>query len=133
MAADPAGKVYLTGSASASGLPTSAGAVQPACGGGGCEGFGTGPGGVFTFPCPDAFVIKLDSTGQIVYATYLGGNNQDSGTAIAADSSGPTLTWQAQPNRPISRLRPKPRSRSTVRGLSVSSPSSTRPAISLYT
>ena len=88
MAADPAGKVYLTGSTSASVLPTSAGAVQPAYGGGGCEGFGTGPGGVFTFPCPDAFVIKLDSTGQIVYATYLGGNNQDSGNAIAADSSG---------------------------------------------
>jgi hypothetical protein len=36
----------------------------------------------------DAFVAKLSPTGTIVYSTYLGGNNEDVGYAIAADASG---------------------------------------------
>jgi uncharacterized protein (TIGR03437 family) len=88
MATDPAGNIYLTGQASSSILPTTVGAVQPAYGGGTCEGFGTGPGGPFYFACPDAFVIKLDSIGQISYVTYLGGNGYDIGSAIAVDSAG---------------------------------------------
>jgi photosystem II stability/assembly factor-like uncharacterized protein len=36
----------------------------------------------------DAFATKLNSNGSLVYSTYLGGNDIDSGFAIAADSSG---------------------------------------------
>lgn len=37
----------------------------------------------------DAFVTKLDPSGSaLVYSTYLGGNDQDSGVAIAVDSAG---------------------------------------------
>src|SRR5579883_2486487 len=36
----------------------------------------------------DAFVAKLDPSGNLVYSTYLGGNASDSGNAIAVDASG---------------------------------------------
>lgn len=36
----------------------------------------------------DAFVLKLDTDGRIVYATYLGGNCNDWAWAIAADAQG---------------------------------------------
>jgi uncharacterized protein (TIGR03437 family) len=88
MAADSAGNLYLAGFTSSSVLPTTVGAVQPAYAGGTCVYFGIGPGGSGNFPCPDAFVIKLDSKGQIAYATYLGGSGFDSGNAIAVDSAG---------------------------------------------
>lgn len=88
MAGDPAGNLYLTGQTSSSVLPTTVGAVQPAYAGGTCVGLSIGPGGPFNFPCADAFVIKLDSMGQIAYATYLGGDGEDFGTVIAVDSSG---------------------------------------------
>jgi uncharacterized protein (TIGR03437 family) len=85
MAGDPAGNVYLTGSTSTSVLPTSAGVAQPVYGAGSCI---LSPDDMppVAYPCPEAFVIKLDSTGQIVYATYVGGGG--SGTAIAVDSAG---------------------------------------------
>jgi uncharacterized protein (TIGR03437 family) len=89
MAADPAGSVYLTGSTQASVLPTTAGAFQPAYAGGACESFVLGSvDSVTLFQYPDAFVTKLDSRGQIVYVTYLGGNGNDIGNAVAADASG---------------------------------------------
>jgi uncharacterized protein (TIGR03437 family) len=41
------------------------------------------------FPCADAFVIKLDPAGNILFATYFGGNgNQTVATAICVDASG---------------------------------------------
>ncbi len=88
MAADPAGNLYLTGQTSASVLPTAVGTVQPAYGGGTCVALSIGPGGPIDYPCTDAFVIKLNSTGQIAYATYLGGSGLDSANAIAVDSAG---------------------------------------------
>jgi hypothetical protein len=36
----------------------------------------------------DAFVLRLDASGAVVYATYLGGSGDDWGLGIAADSSG---------------------------------------------
>ena len=36
----------------------------------------------------DAFVLKLSSTGSLIYSTYIGGNGEDSANAIAIDSSG---------------------------------------------
>ncbi|MGD0295930.1 MAG: SBBP repeat-containing protein [Bryobacteraceae bacterium] len=89
MTGDSAGNLYLTGQTSTSVLPTTVGAVQPAYAGGTCVSVNIGPSlGPNDFPCPDAFVIKLDSKGQIAYATYLGGDGGDNGNAIAVDSSG---------------------------------------------
>ena len=36
----------------------------------------------------DVFVTKLNATGAIVYSTYLGGNDEDDGSAIAVDAFG---------------------------------------------
>ncbi|MEP6819897.1 MAG: SBBP repeat-containing protein, partial [bacterium] len=36
----------------------------------------------------DAFIAKVSSTGAKIYATYLGGNNDDRGTGIAVNSAG---------------------------------------------
>jgi len=44
-----------------------------------------------TAPCPDAFVTKLNASGNFdntTYSTYLGGNGPDYGQAIAVDSAG---------------------------------------------
>jgi hypothetical protein len=72
VAVDAAGNVYLAGATFSDDFPT-AGPVQAA------------PGGV-----SDAFVAKLDgSGGSLVYATYLGGEGDDSGVGgIAVDATG---------------------------------------------
>ena len=68
-----AGNCYITGDTDSVNFPTTAGAVQPAFGGGG----------------NDVFVLKLNPTGTaVLYATYLGGNTGDSGNAIAVDAAG---------------------------------------------
>lgn len=36
----------------------------------------------------NAFVTKLDPTGNVIYSTYLGGNGSDAGNGIAVDASG---------------------------------------------
>ena len=41
------------------------------------------------FPCTDAFVIKLDPAGNVVFATYFGGSGSQTGaSAICVDASG---------------------------------------------
>ncbi len=70
IAIDTAGDAFLTGQTTSTNFPT-AGALQ-----------GSNLGGA------DAFVAKLNSTGFLVYSTYLGGSSADSGQAIAIDSSG---------------------------------------------
>lgn len=81
---DSQGNTYLAGSTGA-GLATTASAVQPAFANGLCLGLGPfSP----SFPCTDAFVMKLDTQGNVIYATYLGGGGQDAATAIAVDASG---------------------------------------------
>src|SRR5581483_678650 len=65
-------------------LATTAGVVQSASGGGQCSDTPTGIG-----TCSDAFVVKISADGsKTVYATYLGGELEDTGLAIAVDSSG---------------------------------------------
>src|SRR5260370_20085518 len=40
-------------------------------------------------PCADAFVIKLDPAGNVLFATYFGGNGSQTGaSAICVDASG---------------------------------------------
>ncbi|UUZ81950.1 SBBP repeat-containing protein [Paenibacillus sp. P26] len=68
---DSSGNAYVTGSAT-TGFPVTPGAFQPLPGGSG-----------------DAFVTKLNPTGTaLVYSTYLGGDQLDSGQGIEIDSAG---------------------------------------------
>jgi pimeloyl-ACP methyl ester carboxylesterase len=69
---DATGAAYVVGSTSSSNFPTTAGAYDTSYNG-----------------SDDAFVAKLDSTGSgLVYATFLGGNNRDSGANVSIDGSG---------------------------------------------
>jgi hypothetical protein len=71
VAVDPAGNVYVCGATGSSDFPTAA-ALQQALRG-----------------RSDAFVLKIDAAGKLVYSTYLGGSGDtDSCRGIAVDSSG---------------------------------------------
>ncbi len=86
IAVDSAGDVYAAGSAGP-GLTTTPGAYQTSVAPGTCYGGGAFPD-VTAGPCPDAFVLKLNSDGSLAYATYLGGSGSDQANAIAVDSQG---------------------------------------------
>ncbi len=86
IAVDSSGNVYLAGTTETSSFESTAGAVQPALGGGTCEAeAGTLPPSFF--PCPDAYVIKVAPNGAVVYATFLGGDGYDSASWIAVDAN----------------------------------------------
>ncbi len=71
IALDPAGNAYVVGTTNSTNFPT----VNPFQAGKGAQ--------------DDAFVAKINPTGSAwVYATYLGGNNEDQGNGIAVDASG---------------------------------------------
>ena len=71
IAVDVAGNAYVVGQTTSSDFPTTEGAFQ------------TTFAGEY-----DAFVIKLNPSGAVVYSTYLGGSGTDGGTAIALDNAG---------------------------------------------
>ncbi len=78
--ADAAGSVYLTGYTNSNNFPVTSGVPQ--------SGFG-GRGGNGCFPLGDAFVAKLNPSGsQLIYSTFLGGSQDDAGTAITIDPDG---------------------------------------------
>src|SRR5712691_4849195 len=85
MAIDASNNIYLTGETLSSNFPVTAGAFQKKHAGqpGTITGILAG-----TLVAPDAFVVKLNPAGQIVYATYLGGAGADAGLGIAVDSAG---------------------------------------------
>jgi uncharacterized protein (TIGR03437 family) len=105
IAVDSAGEVYLTGSTSSGSsetfpLKTSAGAFQPKF------------GGYLVLPPDfsveqlfgDAYVAKLNAAGSaLVYLSYLGGSNNDAGTAIAIDNAGNAYVtgFTDSPNFPL--------------------------------
>ncbi len=119
MAVDAAGNIYLAGATESSSFDATSGSAQPSPGGGTCsEEVGTFP--AYYFPCPDAFVIKLDPAGKVVYATYLGGNGNDAATAIAVDASGNAyIGGTTQPNLPNANTFP------TTPGAAFTKPSAT--------
>jgi len=86
------GNAYVTGSTSSDNFPTQ----SP------LDGTLDGPS--------DAFVAKLNGTGSaLLYSTYLGGNDDDGGTSIAADSAGDAYVtgWTESTNFPTQNpLRP---------------------------
>jgi uncharacterized protein (TIGR03437 family) len=89
MAVDAAGNTYLTGSTTSSTFPATAGALQTQFSGGTCEVLAAFHGGQLTIPCMDAFAIKLDPAGNVLFATYFGGNGSQTGaSAICVDASG---------------------------------------------
>ena len=71
VATDAAGDAYIAGEAYG-GFATTPGAYQSSYGGG----------------WSDAFVVKLDPSGALLYSTLMGGAGQDSAVAIAVDSAG---------------------------------------------
>jgi hypothetical protein len=70
VAADTQGNAYITGLAIGT-IPTTQGVIEPTC-----------PGKT------DAFAAKFNTSGQLVYATCVGGSAQDSGAGIAVDANG---------------------------------------------
>ena len=70
LAVDNVGNAVVTGLTVSSDFPT-VHALQPAFAGG-----------------SDVFITRHNSTGALVYSTYLGGSGSDEGLAVAADSSG---------------------------------------------
>lgn len=77
---DAAGNAYVTGYTQSPDFPTLR-ALQPALGGSGTV---CGPGVAL---CPDAFVVKFDPLGALVFSTYLGGTTGDTGVGVALDAS----------------------------------------------
>ncbi|MBZ5609136.1 MAG: SBBP repeat-containing protein [Acidobacteriia bacterium] len=71
IAVDGSGNVFVTGVTGSPNFPATNGALS-----------------VHTAGAEDAFVAKLDSAGNLLYSTYLGGVKPDYGLAIAVDSSG---------------------------------------------
>ena len=72
IAVDQAGHAFVTGGTSASDFPTTAGTAQPVFAG-----------------LSDAYVAEVSSSGShLIYSTYLGGTDGDSGLAIALDATG---------------------------------------------
>jgi hypothetical protein len=71
IAVDAAGNAYVTGTTISSNFPVSSSPLQPTR-------------AIVT----DAFVAKLSPTGTLLYSTFLGGNGDDAGNAIAVDTTG---------------------------------------------
>ena len=69
VALDPSGNIYVTGQTQSANFPT----VNPL---------------QATSSESDAFVVKMNASGQVHYSTYLGGTGLNNGTAIAADAAG---------------------------------------------
>ncbi len=78
--ADAQGSVYVTGGVTSSDFPTTPGVYDRTYNTGGTQ---IGSGGF----C-DAFASKFDSSGNLVWSTYLGGPNYDRGYGIEVDPQG---------------------------------------------
>jgi hypothetical protein len=77
IAVDSSDNAYVTGQTLSTNFPITAGSFQTTCAS--CSGANK---------AVDAFVTKFNSSGTLVYSTYLGGNSTDSGFGIAVDPAG---------------------------------------------
>ena len=88
-AIDPSGNIWIAGGATG-GIPVTDNAyqkqpIQSTCGF--YQPSSKSP--VYSIPCKDAFVIKLDpSATNVLYATYLGGHRDAAVFAVAFDQTG---------------------------------------------
>ncbi|MBI2876816.1 MAG: SBBP repeat-containing protein [Candidatus Tectomicrobia bacterium] len=81
IALDGVGNAYVTGDTASANFPTTPGAYDTSYNGGPC--WNRSP------ICGDAFVAKLSFTGStLIYATFLGGGDDDGGYGIAVDMAG---------------------------------------------
>jgi hypothetical protein len=92
VALDGAGNAVITGQTRSDGFPLK-NSLQPARPGLGCvgdsfAGEALAPTSGAPEACADAFVTKLAPDGSVVFSTYLGGENEDNGTAVAAGTDG---------------------------------------------
>ena len=79
IAIDGNGNAYVTGETDSQDFPTTPGVLQEHSGGRLC----------LEVLCTDAFVSKIDASGSsLVYSTYLYGELDDAGSAIAVDAAG---------------------------------------------
>jgi hypothetical protein len=86
IAKDAVGNTYVAGVTLSNLFPATAGAFQTTFGGRACcSGIEIGN---FSGPCSDVFVLKFSPGGNLIYATYLGGNGDDQVTSFAVDSQG---------------------------------------------
>jgi hypothetical protein len=84
IAVDLKGNTYLAGYTDSANIPVTEGAFQTQFTGGICLTSGSWQ---FPNPCDHAFVIKLDPSGAIVFATYLAGNSNDSAWGVSVDAA----------------------------------------------
>ena len=82
MTRDAAGNLYLAGAATSANFPATPGAYQTKYHANTCS------LGSERFSCGDAYVIKLDPAGKLLFATLLGGSGDDRALAIALDAAG---------------------------------------------
>ena len=75
LALDGSGAAYVTGTSTSADFPTTAGALQAS----------------LQAPSSQAFVVKLDSEGEVRYATFVGGASNTSGRDIAVNAKGQVL------------------------------------------
>jgi uncharacterized protein (TIGR03437 family) len=86
IAVDAPGNLVIVGTTSNDTLPTTTAVLQPKRDTTGtCV---TSGQTTQTIPCPDAFVAKLDPSGNLLWATYLGGSAADQANGVAVDSNG---------------------------------------------
>jgi hypothetical protein len=92
IAVDGAGYIYITGTTSSEDFPVTSGAFDTVCA---LDSTTPCSESISWYPNPslshwrDAFVAKIDpNVPEIIYSTYLGGFEDDSGNGITVDSSG---------------------------------------------
>jgi hypothetical protein len=79
VAVDLSGNAYVVGMTKSADIAMTPGSVQPVY---------NGDSGDTAFDGGDAFLVKLSPTGGVVYATYIGGNDDDGAFGVAVDSVG---------------------------------------------
>jgi uncharacterized protein (TIGR03437 family) len=86
IAMDSRGNTYLTGTVAGSPFNATPGAFQSQNNGTRTVRCLASTPRLSPSPCPNTFVIKLDPSGAVVFATYLGGSGSAVSSAIAVDS-----------------------------------------------
>ncbi len=84
IAVDSVGNAYVLGTTYSADFPVSANAAQRQYGGPEPDGYGMSPLSVGG----DLFIAKLDSTGKLLYSTFLGGPDNEYATQIRIDAGG---------------------------------------------
>ena len=78
---DASGNTYVAGAVTSAGLPTTPGVVQSQYAGGICD-------VLYEIACPNVFIGKFNSSGALLFLTYLGGQYAVIPSGLAVDQSG---------------------------------------------